>query len=169
MTNCRRWYAVQTQPHAERKAAGHLGRQGFEPYLPQYLKSCRHARRVDTVATPLFPSYLFLAVDVAAQRWRAIQSTIGVARLVCNGSAPAPIHTDVISALKEREDARGFIRLERRSLFKPGDPVRVLEGAFASCLGLFEDMTDGERVAILLELLGRKVRVTLDAGYVTAA
>ena len=34
---------------------------------------------------------------------------------------------------------------------------------------LFEGVADRERVAILLDLLGRKVRVTLDADIVTAA
>ena len=41
------------------------------------------------------------------------------------------------------------------------DAVRVIQGVFASCLGLFEGMTDGERVAILLDLQGRKVRVSI--------
>jgi transcriptional antiterminator RfaH len=39
---------------------------------------------------------------------------------------------------------------------------------FSACLGLFEGMTDGERIAILLDMLGRKVRVVLDADAVEA-
>ena len=49
------WYAVYTQPHAETKAAWHLNRQGFEIYVPRYLKRRRHARKIETVAVPLFP------------------------------------------------------------------------------------------------------------------
>ena len=33
-------------------------------YLPRYLKRRRHARRVDIVAAPLFPRYLFVAIDM---------------------------------------------------------------------------------------------------------
>jgi transcriptional antiterminator RfaH len=40
---------------------------------------------------------------------------------------------------------------------------------FASCLGLFEGVTDAQRVSILLDLLGRKVRVVLDLDFVAAA
>jgi len=47
--------------------------------------------------------------------------------------------------------------------------VRVREGVFCDCLGLFECMGDRERVAILLELLGRKVRIVLDEDVVVAA
>jgi transcriptional antiterminator RfaH len=32
------WYVVQTQVNAEPKAARNLVRQGFEIYLPRYLK-----------------------------------------------------------------------------------------------------------------------------------
>jgi len=169
MTSDPRWYVVQTQPHAERKAAAHLDRQGFQSYLPQYLKSRRHARRIEKVASPLYPRYLFVAVDIAAQRWRAIQSTIGVARLVCNGDLPASVPEGVVSALKQRHDEHGFISLEKRPLFKSGYSIRVVDGVFISCFGLFEGMTDSERVTILLDLLGRKVRVLLDSSYVAAA
>ena len=53
--------------------------------------------------------------------------------------------------------------------FAPGDKVRVIDGVFDACLGLFEGMADRERVAILLDLLGRKVRVILDGDAVAAA
>lgn len=162
-----RWYVVQTHAHAEERAACHLQRQGFATYLPRYRKRRRHARRTEIVAAPLFPRYLFVCVDVSSQRWRAIQSTIGVARLVCQGADPAAVPDGVIAQLRGRE-AEGFVALPQRR-FSPGEAVRVLEGAFASCLGLFEGMKDEERVAILLDLLGRKVRVVLDQELVTAA
>jgi len=164
-----RWFVAHTHPHAEAKARAHLNRQGFEIYFPRYLKRRRHARRIENVAAPLFPRYLFVAVDLTAQRWRSIYSTIGVTRLVCNGDEPTPVPTGIVEALKSREDASGFIKLEYRPPFRAGDKVRVLDGALSSCLGLFEGMAERERVAILLDLLGRKVRVVLDADLVAAA
>lgn len=85
------WYVVQTHVNAEAKAACNLVRQGFEPYLPRYLRRRGHVRKVDQVAAPLFPRYLFVRIDMQAQRWSSIQSTSGVAPLVCNGSDPAPV------------------------------------------------------------------------------
>jgi len=164
----KRWYVVQTRPQAEGKAAAHLGRQGFEIYVPRYLKRRRHARRVDIVAAPLFPRYMFVAIDMAAQRWRSIQSTVGVVRLVCNGDHPAEVPEQVIKGIRLGEDDRGFVRLEKPPSFRLGDKIRVLDGVFSACLGLFEGMTDGERIAILLDMLGRKVRVVLDADAVEA-
>ena len=103
-----RWYVVRTQPHSENKASAHLGRQGFETYLPRYLKKRRHARRVETVQAALFPCYLFVAIDRQTQRWRCISSTIGVSHLVCNGEEPALVPDSVIGALRDREDESGL-------------------------------------------------------------
>jgi transcriptional antiterminator RfaH len=163
------WYVVQTHPHAETKASWHLGRQGFETYLPRYLKQRRHARRIEDIAAPLFPRYLFVAVDMATQRWLSINSTVGVTRLVRHGDRPAAIPVSVLETLKHREDANGFVQLDRRPRFLPGDKVCVVGGAFRDCCGLYEGMSGHERVAILLELLGRKVRVVLDPAIIDAA
>jgi transcriptional antiterminator RfaH len=164
-----RWFAVQSQPNAEMKAAGHLLRQGFGVYLPRYMKRRRHARRVDMVAAPLFPRYFFVSIDMSAQRWRSIFSTVGVSRLVCNGESPAPVPDPVIATLKEREDEAGFVRLDLPPPFKAGDKITVLDGIFTDCLGLVESMPDRRRVSILLDLLGRKVRVLVEADSVAAA
>lgn len=163
------WFAVQTQPHAEMKALAHLERQGFETYLPRFLKRRRHAGRVDIVPRPLFPSYLFVAIDTAAQRWRCVNSTVGVRKLVCRGETPAALDAKIIDHLKSQHDETGYIKLDTRPRFAVGDVVRVLDGAFSSVLGIYEGMTDRQRVAILLDLLGRKVRVQIDIDSVDAA
>jgi transcriptional antiterminator RfaH len=163
------WYVVQTHPHAEAKAAAHLTRQGYSIYLPRYLKQRHHARRLEVVPAPLFPRYLFVAIDMHTQRWRAIHSTCGVARLVCSGEEPAVLPAAVIGELQGRQDDAGFVRLDLRPRFMPGDRVRVVRGAFAACLGLYEGMADRERVAILMDLLGRRVRVVLDGEAIAAA
>src|ERR1700758_4136284 len=91
----RRWYVAQSHVHAESKAAKHLSRQGFEVYLPRYRKQRRHARRIDVVAAPLFPRYLFVSIDLGVQRWQSIHSTIGVIRLVSNGDAPGMVSPEI--------------------------------------------------------------------------
>jgi transcriptional antiterminator RfaH len=163
------WYVVQTHPHAEGKAAAHLRRQGFDVYLPRYARRRRHARRVDITASPLFPRYLFVGIDLVHQKWRVIRSTVGITNLVYSGDEPAPVADDVIYCLKQREDSKGCVQLNLAPRFSPGDAVRLIGGAFSDCLGLFESMSDGERVLVLLDFLGRKVRVTMNIDTIEAA
>jgi len=163
------WYVVRTRVNSESKATRNLIRQGFETYLPMHLKRRSHAGKIEKVPAPLFPRYLFVRIDIANQRWRSVQSTLGVSHLVLNGSSPAPVAQQVIGLLRSREDEQGFVRLDRRPQFLPGDKVRVLAGAFADNLGLFDGLADRDRIAILLDLLGRKVRVSIEMDMVAAA
>lgn len=163
-TGRKHWYVVHTQPNAELKAAAHIARQGFETYVPRYLKTRRHARRVETVTAAFFPRYLFVAIGAAGNRWRALNSTVGVSRVVMFGDGPAPIDGGIVEALKRGEDSLGFLSMDQLTeRLKAGDRVRIREGAFAEYCGLFMAATENDRVAILLDLLGRKVRVLLEA------
>jgi transcriptional antiterminator RfaH len=163
------WYAVNTHPREEFKALTHLQRQEYQVYLPRYAKKIRHARKVEQVIKPFFPRYLFVNLNLAIMGWRSIRSTIGVADIVCFGGQPAPLPGGVVDALQNQEDADGHLKFVRQNALKPGDSVVVLSGPFARRLGLCDGVSDNERVAILLDLLGRKVRVQLDAEVVAAA
>ena len=157
----KRWYVICCHARAEAKAEANLNQQGFETYLPCYLKRRRHARKTDWVNAPLFPGYLFVAVDVEAMRWRAIRSTIGVRHLVGHGEMPEPIDHSVIEAIKAREGDGGSIRISHQREWSKGQKVRVAVGPFADVEGLFECIDDKERVVVLLSLMGREIRTRL--------
>jgi transcriptional antiterminator RfaH len=158
-----RWYVCYTCQHKEAKAEGELNKRGFETFLPCYRKQRKHARRVDTVSAPLFPRYVFVSFDTNTP-WRAINSAPGISRLICNGDdTPVPVPFGIVEALK----SRGVIKLD--APLHTGDKVRVVGGVFESFVGLFEGLDERERIAVLLDVLGRKVRVTLDANLVAAA
>jgi len=163
------WYAVHTHPREEQKALVNLRRQNYEVYLPRYAKKVRHARRIERVLRPFFPRYLFVSLNLAMEGWRAIRSTLGVSDIVCFGDQPTPLPPGVIEELKRYEDTEGCIAFKRQKTIKKGDPVLVLSGPFSQLLGRCESVTDNERVSILLDLLGRKVRVLVDAETVEAA
>lgn len=156
---CQQWYVANTHVNAETTAAAHLRRQGFNVYLPMHKKFHSHARRRQWVSRALFPRYLFVGVNEQNQRWRAIKSTIGISHLISFDGTPTPIHDDIIESLRAREDETGMIMLATSSLFKKGDPVKLLGGALNEQVGLFDSMDDKMRVTVLLDLLGRQLRV----------
>jgi transcriptional antiterminator RfaH len=157
--SARRWYVVHTQPNGEARADLNLRRQGFATYLPRYARRRSHARRNEVVKRPLFPRYLFVGLDLARERWRAIHSTFGVNRLVLAGEAPLPVPDGVVDDIRAREDGDGLVVLGLPAGLGPGSRIRLVDGIFADAKGVLERVADDRRVAILLELLGREVRV----------
>jgi transcriptional antiterminator RfaH len=153
-----RWYVIHSQPHLEARAAHHLRNQAFEVYLPCYRRRRRHARRTEIIRAPLFPRYLFVRIDIEQQQWRSINSTIGVHHLLCDGERPLPVSDSVIASIREREDNDGVVVLAPCSL-RCGETVRIVDGPFADYGGIFDTLIDEDRVALLLDLLGRRVRV----------
>ncbi len=165
----KRWYVAYTQPTAERRVAGHLERQGFDAYLPLCRQIRRHARREETVLRPLFPRYVFVALDLEADRWRSVNGTVGVSRLVCQGERPAALPDGVVESLRDGEIDGGVVPLSQLVLFDAGARLRVLDGAFAGQTGTYRGMTGAERVVLLFDLIGRQVRVAVPIHAVEAA
>ena len=165
----RQWYAVHTKANEEARASHHLARQSFQIYLPRYVKRRRHARKVEVVVRPLFPRYLFVALDLARDRWRSIQSTFGVLGLVRSGEQLAPLPTEVLEAIRAREDALGHVMLGLAPGLGVGSKIRLLDGIFAEHSGVLDRIADERRVAVLVHLLGRQVRVFVGTESVSAA
>lgn len=163
------WCAVSTQVNAEDKAVFHLMRQGFKVLLPKHLKRRAHARKVEWVPRPLFPGYLFVEIDPDISPWRAIRSTIGIFDVIRFGEKPAPVPCQVIDEIKARQDENGLVKTMQGETFRPGDPVRVMQGALGEFEALFESTDDRNRVTVLLSLLGRQVRTRVSKNAVFAA
>jgi transcriptional antiterminator RfaH len=162
------WYVIYTHAKSEMKAANHLMRQGFDAYLPIYRKQRRHARRVEQVLAPLFPRYIFVNLDISRVPWRAINSTVGVINIVSRAGRPAPMIDGIIEDIRAREYEDGLIHLNTFQKFKKGDPIQISAGAMYDKIGIFDCADDSERVVVLLNLLGREVKVRLPAEAITA-
>jgi transcriptional antiterminator RfaH len=163
-----RWYVVYTHQGAERVAEGHLQRQGFQTYLPICRKITRHARRVAKITMPLFPRYLFIAVDTATQRWRAINSTFGVKQIISMGERPSAVPDGVVDEIKAREAAEGLIEIAPKSPFKTGETVHIIGGPLADQVGHFQRLNEKDRASVLLDMLGRKIEVQVPLQTVRA-
>ena len=88
--------------------------------------------------------------------------------LVGGENSPVAVRTEIIEALRDREGADGNFRVAARKCAR-GAAVRVVDGIFASTIRFFDTMSESDRVSVLLDLLGRRVRVMLDAESIAAA
>lgn len=166
--NMQQWFVVHTQPSKEALAEQQLREQGFEVYLPRYKRTRRHARKVDTILSPLFPRYLFVGLDIEVDRWRSINGTRGVSYVLTFNESPASVPADTIRALKAQESEEGIVSLGALAMFVKGAKVRILEGSFTGYTAIFESMDDKQRVQLLLKFLGRETTIFVPSYAVEA-
>jgi transcriptional antiterminator RfaH len=149
------------------RAEANLRQQGYQVWLPRLVRARRHARKVDTTLAPLFPGYLFIRLNRHMQAWRAINSTFGVRRLICQGETPTPVKTGFVEALMQRADAGGVLAMQQDDL-RPGESLHILSGPFSDHIGTLVRLAGEDRVALLLNLLGREVPVLVPRHQVAA-
>ena len=162
-----RWYVARTLPQREFHAARQLLNQNFRTFVPRFWKNRRHARKVETISAPLFPRYIFVVVDPRRDRWRSINGTLGVDRLLMYGGEPQAVPLGVVENLIAASDEQGNVRFDLH--LKEGDAVKVTAGPFADLIGRLERLEDQGRVRVLLEILGGRVRVAIPPGLLAPA
>ncbi len=163
-----KWYVVHTRPHQERRAEVNLARQGFRVWLPVMERSRRHARRIETVRVPLFPGYLFVALDIGSEAWHAINGTFGVRWLLSDGEHPQALPGEFVTRLQDAVGGDGLSTAAPADL-RPGDAVTIAAGPFVECAAVVLRLAPGERVEVLLEVLGGRVSARLPRRAVIAA
>ena len=161
------WAVANTRPHKEHIALENLTRQDFRAYCPVVRKSVRHARQVRDALRPLFPGYLFVEVNQDLQCWRPILSTFGVRTLVHCGEQLCVIDEGFVQSLKAREIDGAIVR--PTSPYKVGQRVRLANGPFEGLVANIIEMDQKDRLLVLMDLLGRPVRVRVDSRSVTMA
>ena len=154
-----RWYALQTKVNRERDVEKRLTYLRLEVFLPWMQARRRIGSKFHWVKVPLFPSYVFCRLDMVVSG-KAARYSPGVRDFLTFGSRVAEVGDDIIEGLRER-CPNGVAQIDPVKA-KPGDIVRINEGPFSGLEAIFEQKLKGsERVAVLLEILGRQTRIVL--------
>ncbi len=161
------WYVVHTRPRCELMVADLLAQSSvIEVLLPEVFRQGKDKREL----APLFPSYLFVRLNGNDPEMARINRTPGVVRLVGFDNNAQSVPDSVISALRsqvERVNADGGIPAHN---FHIGDTVRLTDGPLEGMEAIFQGpMEPSERVAVLLEFMGRLQEVKVDASQLEAA
>jgi transcriptional antiterminator RfaH len=146
------WCVARLEPNREAVARHFLQAGGYEIYFPKVREKRLYGRRRVERVSLLFPCYGFVSVT---NGWHSARWTIGVAALIMRGDRPAEVADEVIEGLRLRERAGVVVLPDRAAPFKVGDRVRVTAGAMCGLEGLVAGMRSHERIAVLLQALGR--------------
>jgi transcriptional antiterminator RfaH len=157
------WFAVQSKPRQENIAAARVARLDVEVFLPRIRQEQLVCGATRTVTKPLFAGYFFARFSPLLG-FDAVRYAQGVLRVVGTQRFPIPLEGEVISAIRSRVQADGYIPLETEP-FVPGDKVTIEQGPLAGWMGRVErEWDDGRRVMVLLDLL-EQARVVTERRY----
>lgn len=160
-----RWYTIRTKPRKEATVAQRLGDLSLEVFLPWLRSRRRVGSRHQWLLVPLFPGYLFCRVDLVLSG-KAARYAPGVKDFVKFGSRVADVGMEVIETLRQR-CPNGVAQVQPR-MYQTGEPVMISEGPFSGLEAIFDrEMKGSERVAVLLEILGRRTRLVLSSEMIS--
>ena len=153
------WYVIQTKPKKEEEAKSYLSTKVVEIFSPLLETFSLRNGRMSKEFKPLFPSYIFGKFDLE-QNYPLVRWGRGVKKVLGYGGYPISVAEEVIQIIKDRTDTDGIVR--RKSNFQPNDVVRIKSGPLKDLNGIFERwMSDGERVRVLLNLIGYQPAVEM--------
>ena len=159
------WYVVHCKPNSEKLALRNLKNQNFSAFLPMEKVTSRKGVCFQTRVRPLFPGYMFVAQDPGAGQWRKINSTRGVARLVCLATDPTPVPLIIMNQLFEQCDANSLLQQSVNVVI--GDNVKISQGPFSGMIGKIIEIEPSQRIHLLFDFLGQKSKITIDSRGIT--
>ena len=153
------WYVIQTKHRKEEEAVSYLLLNGLEVFNPLTEAFTPRNGRMNKELKPLFPNYIFGKFDIDQNR-NLVRWARGVRKILGFGGDFIPVSEEVIELIKKRTDSHGIVRRDYH--FESNEPVRIKSGPLKDLLGIFDRwVSDGERVRILLNLIGYRPNIEL--------
>jgi transcription antitermination factor NusG len=156
------WFAVQTRPRHEKKAAAELHAKGIKTLLPLHAASRQWSDRRRLVHAPIFSGYVFVSVAnsvdarVAVLRTNGVRSFVGVRG---TGIAIPEHEIEAIQAIIEQG-----VQVDPHPFLKIGQRVRICGGSLDGVEGILQDRNRHPSLVISVELIQRSLAIRV-AGY----
>ena len=117
-----------------------------------------------------FPGYVLVQMELDDDTWHLVKETPRVMGFIGGtADAPAPITEAEASAILQRVEA-GVEAPRPKTLFEPGEMVRVIDGPFNDFNGVVEEVNyEKSRLNVAVLIFGRSTPVELEFGQVEKA
>ena len=117
-----------------------------------------------------FPGYVLVQMELGNDTWHLVKETPRVLGFIGGkADAPAPITEKEVSAILQRVED-GVEAPRPKTLFEPGEMVRVVDGPFNDFNGVVEDVNyEKSRLNVAVLIFGRSTPVELEFSQVEKA
>jgi transcriptional antiterminator RfaH len=158
-----KWYAIYTNPRAEKKVDLLLKQKGITSYLPLQTTIKQWSDRKKKVEEPLFKSYVFVNIQFEKDHLTVL-NTAGVVKFIRIGKDLASIRHEIIDALK-------LTLLHYTDILVSSDPihekqsVEIMAGPLRGLKGLTLQQQGNHYFSIEIEQLGTYIAVKVPVNY----
>jgi len=171
-----RWYVVQAYSGFEKKVQGALiervelaglGEKFGRILVPVEEVVEMRAGQKRKSERKFFPGYVLVEMELDDDTWHLVKETPRVLGFI-GGKAdqPAPLSPKEAASILDRV-AAGSEKATPKTVFEPGEIVRVTDGPFNDFNGVVEEVNyEKSRLQVAVTIFGRSTPVELDFGQV---
>ncbi len=160
--NEERWYAIYTNPRAEKQVFLRLLEEGIETFLPLQKTYRIWSDRKKLVEKPLIPSYLF--VRVLTKNFHHVYKHQGVVKFISFEGKPVSIPNNQIDNLRLLVNSDAKIEVSSEN-FAKGDNVEVISGSLVGLTGELIKIGNQNRVVIRIDRLDQNLIVKIPKAF----
>ena len=157
-----KWYAVYTNPRAEKQVNTRLEEIDVESFLPMQKTIRQWSDRKKIVEKPLLSSYVF--VKVVPKEFPKVYKTPGVVKFVSFEGQPVAIPQNQIDNLKLLVNSDADIEVTTEPMAK-GDNVRVMSGSLTGLTGELISFGGKKKVVVRIDRLDQNIIVTIPVTF----
>lgn len=167
-----RWYVLHVYSGFEQKVANDIreraAKRGIEDAIYDILvpkEEVTEIKRGKRVAMErnIFPGYVMIRMDMSDDAWHLIKDTQKVTGFLGSGNKPQAISESEAARLIQQLTAPAGSAARRTVTFDIGEEVRITEGAFASMVGVVDEIDEEKgRMKVSVSIFGRATPVELE-------
>ncbi|HLT46004.1 MAG TPA: transcription termination/antitermination protein NusG [Rubricoccaceae bacterium] len=171
-TPVRKWYVLRTFSGHEKKVKEYLEseveRLGMEDKLTQVLIPTEtvfemRGGKKKTREKTFFPGYILIEALVDPYLKEVIAGAPSTLGFLGAGGEPTPLRPDEVNRILGKVEETAAAGEQPEIPFKPGDPVKVVDGPFNNFTGFVEEVfPDKMKVRVMVSIFGRKTPLELD-------
>ena len=175
----KRWYVVHAysgfEKHVKRSLQERVKRAAMEDQFGEILVPTEEVVEMRggqkrKSERKFFPGYVLVQMEMNDATWHLVKECPKVMGFI-GGTAdkPAPISDREAAAILQRVED-GVEKPKPKTLFEPGEVVRVTDGPFADFNGVVEEVNyEKSRLRVAVLIFGRSTPVELEFGQVEKA
>ncbi len=170
-----RWYVVNVYSGSEKKVAESLREQAvlkkmedkiLDVFVPvENVIEIRRGAKVNA-EHKFFPGYILVRMELTDETWLVVKNTPRVSGFLGSRNKPQPISDAEVEKIMNQVK-EGIERPQTNISFETGEQIRVIDGPFASFVGIVEDVdAEKNRLKVSVSIFGRYTPVELEFSQV---